>query len=202
MTQETQNLETDTIIGRIIDGEASRDDLKRFESMARDDSGLWQRLALRQIDMSALKEQVLETTAVAEGVDARPRAAWHRTNFAVALSGWAAVLLLLAAWWVVSGPARQGVASTWGVDDSAVAELTADEHLQKYMEADFVVGEHDLVMLDQEKIEGGLHRVRFIRRIEEYVDIAASPRTIVDARGRLTKDPARLRRSAARRGSN
>ena len=180
-------VETDTLIGRIIDREATSGDCEAFERMASADPILWRALALRHLDTAMLSDRVGEYTDAAERVDLR--SGWPRrptVNLLVTLSGWAAVFVV-GVWWavVVAGrgdadPVRSPVRS---VAEPPVADLTAADHYRKYLEASFVLGELDPILLETEELPDGRYRLRFVRRIEEYVDIDAP-----------TTDPAALRR--------
>jgi hypothetical protein len=193
-------VEADTLIGRIVDREATSGDCEAFERMASVDPILWRALALRHLDMALLSDRVGEHTDAAERVDLRFR--WPRrpaVNLLVTLSGWAAVFVV-GVWWAVivagrgdAGPAASPVQS---VAEPPVAgeQLTAGDHYDKYLEAEFVLGELDPILLDTESLPDGRYRLRFIRRIEEYVDIDAPTTGIIDDTGNLTVDPAELRR--------
>ena len=181
--------ESETLIGRIMDHEATSQELDRFERLAGDAAPLWRALALRQLDMGLLGDRVREETDAAVRVEVAPAA--PRRNLAVTLSGWAAVLLL-ASWWAIIAGTGDGVAGRRSprldtVEGSATqAPLDPDEHLWQYLAADFVRGEYDPVILETEPLANGRYRVYFMRRIEVYADIDAPPDAVVD-------DPARLR---------
>ncbi|MHC4083225.1 MAG: hypothetical protein ACYS15_09865 [Planctomycetota bacterium] len=193
-------LEADTLIGRIIDREATSGDCESFERMASVDPILWRALALRHLDMVMLSDRVGEQTDAAERVELRSR--WqHRPalNLLVTLSGWAAVFVV-GVWWaiVVAGGgnaelATSPVQSVAG-PPAAVGALTPAEHYDEYLEAEFVLGELDPILLETEPLPDGRYRLRFIRRIEEYVVIDAPTTEIIDDTGGLTVDPAELRR--------
>ncbi len=117
------------------------------------------------------------------------------------ISGWAAVLVVLVAWWAVDTAAlRTGTdrSRAESAADDATFALTPQDHLRRYLEAEFVVGELDRVMLGHERQPDGRHRVRFMRRIEEWVDIDQPPQSIIDHRQRLTIDPSELRDRSVR----
>ena len=104
-------------------------------------------------------------------------------------------------WWAVStGAAPEWVPS--GIGSAGAEAVPADhsprEHLQKYLEAEFVVGELDLVVHEHKELENGRHRIWFLRRIEEWVDIDGPPQSVIDHRGKLRGDPARLRERTVR----
>ena len=179
--------EPQTLIGRIMDHEATSEELDRFEQLAGDEAPLWRTLALRQLDMGLLGDRVREETDAAMRVEVAPVAG--RRNLAVTLSGWAAVLLV-ATWWAIIAGTGDGVARRRPprLDPVAAiqAPLTPDEHLRQYLAADFVIGELDPIVTETEPLANGQHRVYFMRRIEVYADRDAPPDAVFD-------DPARLR---------
>jgi hypothetical protein len=191
--------EADTLIGRIIDREATPRDCEQFEHLASVDPVLWRALALRHLDMAMLSDRVSEQTDAADRVYVRSGWPPRRTlNLFLAVSGWAAVLVL-AVWWalVVAGPGDVDPADSRvqsiAEPPAALRKLTPDEHRRLYLQADYVLGELDPILLDTEELADGRHRLRFIRRIEEYVDIDAPPSEVTDESGRLKVDPAQLR---------
>ena len=181
--------EPQMLIGRIMDHEATSEELDRFEQLAGDEAPLWRTLALRQLDMGLLGDRVREETDAAMRVEVAPVAG--RRNLAVTLSGWAAVLFLATCWAIIAGTG-DGVAGRRPprldpVAGSTIqAPLTPDEHLRQYLAADFVTGELDPIVTETEPLANGRHRVYFMRRIEVYTDIDAPPDAVFD-------DPARLR---------
>ncbi len=184
------------LIGRIVDHEATPQELERFEQMADDRSPLWRTLARQQIAMGLLADRVLDETAAGEAVEAVRRAG--RGRLVLGLSGWAAVLVLGVWWAVVAGTqdatlSRRPPQLDRVVGASPASPTRPDEHLQKYLAAPFVIGVHDPIVLETEPLGAGRHRVYFMRRIEEYVDIDTPPDAVVDQGGRLKIDPADLR---------
>ena len=61
-------IEADTLIGRIVDREATSGDCEAFEHMASVEPILWRALALRHLDMAMLSDRVGEHTDAAERV--------------------------------------------------------------------------------------------------------------------------------------
>ncbi len=186
-----------TLIGRIMDHEATSEELDRFEQLAGDAAPLWRALALRQLDMGLLGDRVRQVTEAAVRVEVAPVVG--RRNLAVTLSGWAAVLLL-ASWWAIIAGMGDGVARRRPLQPDPVAgsatqaPLTPDEHLRHYLAADFVIGELDPVVTETEPLANGRHRVYFMRRIAVYVDIDTPPDAVFDDPGRLRILPADQRR--------
>ena len=187
--------ESETLIGRIMDHEATGDDRRRFELLAGGDPDLWRRLALDQVDMGLLAGRVREATASADRVGVTP--AGGRRNLAVVFSGWAAVAVLAAWWAVVAGMGDQSQRQTTSRLETAAAPapqqvLDPQDHLRLYLASEFVVGELDLILMETEPLEPGRHRIWYIRRIEEFVDID-TPLDAVIEQGRFKTSPADLR---------
>lgn len=196
---ERREVDAETLIGRIIDREATPGDCEAFERQASADPILWRALAVRHLDMAMLSDRVAEHTAAAERVDVRARGARRPpVSLLVTLSGWAAVLVL-GLWWAVvvagGGDAGRAPAPVRSVAEppAAAGPLTAEEHYRRYLQADFVLGELDPVLLETEQLPEGRVRLRFIRRIEEYATVDSPLSDVVDAQGRLKVDPAELR---------
>ena len=185
--------ESETLIGRIMDHEATSQELDRFERLAGDAAPLWRTLALRQLDMGLLGDRVREETDAAVRVEVPPAAG--RRNLAVTLSGWAAVLLL-ASWWAIIAGTGDGLAGgraprlETAAGQAIQTPLTPDEHLRQYLAADFVIGELDPIVTETEPLANGRHRVYFMRRIDVYTDIDAPPATVLDDPAWLRIDPA------------
>jgi len=182
------------LIGRIVDHEATPQELERFEHMADDRPRLWRTLARQQISMGLLADRVLDETAAAEGVEVArgTRSGWS----IVALSGWAAVLVL-GVWWAVVAPTPDAPRHPLQLDrvagTAAQSPMRPDEHLREYLAAPFVIDILDPIVLETEPLEAGRHRVYFMRRIEEYVDIDTPPDAVIDQAGQFKIDPADLR---------
>jgi hypothetical protein len=200
MPQETppadeQIAQEEILIGRIVDHEATPQELERFAHMADDRLPLWRTLARQQISMGLLAEGVLDETAAAEAVEvAQPtRREWS----IVALSGWAAVLVL-GVWWAVVAPKhdtpRRPPQLDRVVGTAPQSPTRPDDHLREYLAAPFVIGVHDPIVLETEPLESGRHRVYFMRRIEEYVDIDTPPDAVIDQKGQFKIAPAELRK--------
>jgi hypothetical protein len=187
--------QAEMLIGRLIDGEASDADRVAFERLAAAEPQLWRRLAQRQEEAAALSARVREATDVALRIEApgRERARAPAWRAAVSYSGWAGVVLLAAAWGLALLP-RGGT----GVDPRQAgglrgqSALPPDALLQAYLEADFIVGEMAPTLLAVEERADGRERLRYLRRIEEWVDVdGPAP---VNELQELTVSPAELRR--------
>lgn len=185
--------ESETLIGRIMDHEATGDDRRRFEQLAGSDPDLWRRLALDQVDMGLLAGRVREATDSAERIEVTP--GQGRRNLALVFSGWAAVLVLAGWWALVAGMGDQ--TPRHRLDTAAAPApqqvLEPRDHLRQYLASAFVVGELDPILMETELLADGRHRIWFVRRIEEFVDIDTPMDAVIDPRGKFKGDPADLR---------
>lgn len=191
------DLEIEALVGRIVDGEATPADCAAFERLAASEQDWWRTLARRQLDMSILAHGVAERTGAADRVDVPARRRLPGVNVLLAVSGWAAVLVVGVTWALLgSVEGRSGTDDIERVGHGGVAtrELSPDEHFRKFIEADWVLGELDPILLETEPLGDGRLRLRIIRRIEEYVDTSMPPEALVDDKGALKVDPADLRR--------
>ncbi len=178
-------VEADVLIGRIIDLEASGEDQQRFEQLATADPSLWRALATRQQDMAVLAERVTEEISSANGVELPVVSPRRHVPWALAYSGWAAVLVIAAVWAILPGqePIPLGV-------------QTADEHFEEYRQAPFVQAELDPILLDWERIDDEWIRIFIMRRIEEEI---VTRRPLEELRGendKLTVSPVELRKES------
>ncbi|MHC5022976.1 MAG: hypothetical protein ACYTGG_03555 [Planctomycetota bacterium] len=196
--QHDQFPDTDVIIGRLVDAEATPDDRRRFDDLAATEPGLWRLLALRQLDHDLLAEGLDEVTAEARQVDLpAPRLGRRSLAWTIASSGWAAAFVLLVSWAVVtwSGQAGRAAGERLAGDAGAAAPaLTPDEHLAAYMQAPFVIGEEAPMLLDTFEHPDGHIELRVMRRIIERIDLEPGrgiPGTGINQP--LTTDPANLR---------
>ncbi len=188
-----QELEAEQLIDRIVDSEASSEDRARFELLADRESLLWRTLAFRQQEMAVLADGVAKRIEGAEQIDLSPGHGRRRIILPVTLSGWAAVFILGLWWALLGGGGGEGGRGPDGllpaVDFGAGAlALTAEEHFRKYLEAGrregLVIGELDPILLQTEPMSDGRHRIRFVRRIEEYAVVESPP-----AVGETTETP-------------
>ena len=167
---------TEILMTRLVDREASGAERDHFERLAEGDGSLWRDLALRQLDMGLLGDRVAQRTAEADRVElpAPPRR-W--VNLGVTLSGWAAVIALGLVWALATpgdrvDPGDSVRPVTAPADDGSASDpLTPEEHLRLYLQRDGVLGELSPVMMTAEELPDGRVRVRYVRRVEEYVDI-------------------------------
>lgn len=189
--------ELDVLINRVIDGEVSKADRRRFDDLAASDPDLWRRLALRQQDMALLADQVGEATVGALHTDLPHR--WllpRRLSWPLALAGWAAVLIIALSW-SLSALVDRDLSPMRGAGPIPVqnGHLTAEEHLQRYLDAPYVLGDLQPTVLEVEPLSDGRVAVHFVRRIEEVAFLDPDRQLPVDEDGELTKDPIRLRES-------
>ncbi len=179
-----QELEAERLIDRIVDSEASSEDRARVELLADRESLLWRTLALRQQEMAVLAESVAQRIEGAEQIDLSPGHGRRRINLSVTLSGWAAVVIL-GLWWALlgggGGEGDRGLDGLLPAADSGAGALalTAEEYYRKYLEEGrregLVIGELDPILLQTEPMSDGRHRIRFVRRIEEYAVVESPP---------------------------
>ena len=188
--------EADVLIGRLIDGEASTTDRLRFDDLAAGRPSLWRRLALRQ------EESVILTAAVAEATHAAARRELPRrwlvpngVSWTLALSGWAAVIIVAVSWGVVA-------LSNGDVNPTVIEarDISPEEHYRHYMSAPYVLGDMQPQVLEVEELSDGRVAVHFVRRIEEVAFLDPNRELPVDDSGELTSDPTRLRDSEPRVG--
>ena len=188
-----QELEAERLLERIVDSEASSEDRARFELLADRESLLWRTLALRQQEMAVLAESVAQRIEGAEQIDLSLGDERRRINLPVTLSGWAAVVILGLWWGLLGGGGGEGGRDVDGLLPAAnsgagALALTAQEYFRKYLEAGrregLVIGELDPILLQTEPMSDGRHRIRFVRRIEEYAVVESPP-----ALGEKTETP-------------
>ncbi len=189
--------DADTLIGRLLDREATGDDRMRFECLADSASDLWKTLALRQLDMAELSDRVCAATEPADRVDVIAATPPRRWQAGFALSGWAAAIVL-GMWWAATPREARGpqVQPAVNPPPSAVPAdaLTPAELLRRYMASDFVVGPWEPILKEQEDLGDGRHKIWFVRRIEETAIIDRPLDEVVGRSGNFLVDPADLRR--------
>ena len=186
----------DLLINRMIDGEVSEIDRRRFDELAASEPDLWRRLALRQQDMALLADQVGEATVGALRTELPHR--WllpRRLSWPLALAGWAAVLIIALSWSLAALVDRDLSPTRAGSIPVQNEHLTAEEHLQRYLDAPYVLGDLQPTVLEVEPLSDGRVAVHFVRRIEEVAFLDPDRQLPVDEDGGLTKDPIRLRES-------
>ena len=67
-------------------------------------------------------------------------------------------------------------------------------HLREYLASEFVVGEFDLIVLETKPLdlEPGRHRIWYMRRIEEFIDIDTPLEAVIE-NGKFKTSPEDLR---------
>jgi hypothetical protein len=175
------------LVGRIVDGEASSADYEAFEAMAGSTPPLWRILVQQHRDAALLARRVEQETVAACAVDVPPDGAARR-GWGVALVGWAALLVAALTLWVVL-PGRVSFETPAIVP----ADLSPDDHFDRYVDAPFVLGEMQPHVLQVEEMSDGRMAIRYLRRIEEVVFVDSADDVPVNDRGNLTADPAVLR---------
>jgi hypothetical protein len=191
--------EVDVLIGRLIDGEATTADRTRFDGLAAREPRLWRDLALRHQDMPRLADAFeLEAGAAAEAELPSTRSGRRRAGgvrWGLAVSGWAA-LLLVGIGWIVTAVGRPPVSvPPTGIPtaEPGAAALSADEHFDRYLAAQNVLGEYEPLVLEVKEMTDGRVAVRYMRRIEEVAIVDSLEDLPVSDDGHLTVPPAELR---------
>lgn len=171
-------MEDEILIGRLVDGEAGDEDDARFEKLAEETPTLWRTLALRQRDMQLLANQVELETKLADQIELPSFAIMPRNiTWTLALSGWAAVLILCLTWSLVVVAGGRADADMNIINDQGSLPplpVTPEEHLRKYKNLnDFVIGELRATLLNTETLADGSVELTYLRRIEEKIIIDA-----------------------------
>ena len=182
---DTSPNDEDVLIGRLIDLEATDQDQQRFEQLATADPTLWRTLAARQQDMAVLANRVTEETAGAKSVELPVIAPARGVPWTLAYSGWAAVLVIAALWAILPSGSS-----------NPVVQQTADEALEEYVGAPFVLQEFDPILMDWERIDDEWIRIFIMRRFQEEI---VTRRPIEELRGendKLAISPADLRKES------
>jgi len=192
-------LEVEVLIGRLIDGEDTTEDQRCFEAFADAEPRLWKRLAQHHLDRRTLVDEVARATVPARAVELPRRwFALPRLTLSMALYGWAAVLIMALSWSLVT-LASQRPARTFSGDpafDTRTLDLPPEELLARYLEAPWVIGEMQPVVLDVQEMSDGRIGINFMRRVEEVIIVSADDEGVLDENGDLTADPATLRAKA------
>lgn len=155
--------ETELLICRLVDGEASEADRVRFDQLASDDPSLRAALARHEQAMEQLADALAADLSVTDHVGLPDAAAAPGGSLIFRLwpayLGWAAAL---------------GFAVLWAM--SAVREpaprLTPVQYLEQYIEkGPLVVGPMRPIIVSVDELDDGRLRVRYLRRIEEIATI-------------------------------
>jgi len=164
--------ESELLINRIIDGEASSADQARFEQIADTEPAYWKTLALRQRDMATLTHAVDGRTqrAMHVGVQTdrsveRPRRLPY-VGWALTATGWAAVLVL-AALWGVTVLHNQDQQHQLQPVLSHQPDMSPQQHLDAYLRAPNVLWQALPERPVAEQMSDGRWAMRFKRQIHE-----------------------------------
>lgn len=198
-------LDLERLLSRIIDGECTPDDSRALAELAQSDPTIWKRLAMRQHDMAVLTAKVNQTLQRADMIDLpapqiraaednSTRATAHRANWWLAISGWAAMIVVVAGWsiWMANNN-RPTVSKRVMPAGGSTTILSPDEHLQEYLNAPFVVSVLPPTLLEVQEEPDGRKLLHILRRIEEIVIMDADVEVPVDEKGVLTKPPSEMR---------
>jgi hypothetical protein len=190
--------ETDILLSRLVDGEASAEDRHQFDEMAAADPMIWRRLAMHQQDHILLAGKVDSATGGADAVELRhPWVAPRRLTGILAYSGWAALIILALSWIVVMRSSMQ-LGDLNGTNARA-AQYSPEQAFKEYRQAPYVLDEMPAEVLDVADVGDGRVAVRFVRQIEEVVYLDPDRALPVDEDGNLITDPAVLRAVEAHR---
>ncbi|UCD75526.1 MAG: hypothetical protein JSV91_01145 [Phycisphaerales bacterium] len=186
--------EADILIGRIVDGEADEQDRTDFERLADADPLLWRAVATRHQDMASLCDEVDHEIAMATTLELPDFVAPRRApRWAVALSGWAAVLILAVIWTTMpQSKGIEGLPPARPVQINPDDELTFEQHMQQYLLAPYVMGELDPIVFRVEELPDGRQAIHYVRRIEAFEFLDADEELPVNDKGHLTIDPSEL----------
>jgi hypothetical protein len=199
-----EELGLERLLSRIIDGECTPDDSRALAELAQSDPTIWKRLAMRQHDMAVLAAKVNQTLQQADMIDLpipqiqasanSTRATAHRASWWLAISGWAAMIMLVAGWsiWLANND-RAGVSERVMPAGGSTTNLSPDEHFQEYLKAPFVVSVLPPTLLEVQQEPDGRKLLHILRRIEEIVIMEADANVPVDDKGILTKPPSEMR---------
>ncbi len=186
-------VENEILIGRIIDREAGADECAQFEDLAKHDPERWHQLGDRQLDMSRLTTRISEELDAADQVDLPVQSSPRSRVWPFAMVGWAAVILISAAWVLTTQLGTSTRDDGDGRGPGVV--MTANQLMDLYRQTGVIEDEFPLVLLDVEDLGNGLYRVYYMRRIEESVVIDRPVESIIsdDNGNRLDVDPLTIR---------
>lgn len=193
--REEQVPEEDLLISRLIDGAASDAERMRFETLAEANTMLWRELACRHQDMSGLREQVRMATAGAGDVDLPRR--WFvppRVSWTMAMSGWAAVLIVMVSWAALALVPRTGRGPT---AERVSATRSPEELYQEYLSAPYVLDDMPPEVTAVDPMSDGRIAVRFVRKSEEVLFVDPHGEMPLDERGELLRDLRKFREQPA-----
>lgn len=170
----------DTLICRVIDGEATGEDWQALRALADEDPSVWTELAVTQHQHEALSSIVDGAGASADGIEIpeplTPGERFERRMAGLrAWGGWAAAAAVLLVWFTGKSvpektdtqPGQQaGILPTVAAADPS-PESILDRYLDIGMQEGRVLGEMPRrVVLDTKPVPGGLE-VTYLRQIVE-----------------------------------
>jgi hypothetical protein len=199
--------DSDVLIARVVDGEASSEQWALFCRMAEVNPSLWRDLAEAQHQQSELSAHVMRAVAVADHVEAPVAQEMalrfnQRVRAAIVVGGWggwlAAAAALLIAWGLgvpgLSGPAPRTESPTLKAGLGGGISDALKTYLERGRESGQVVGElPERILIDARPVAsegGGRFEVIYIRQIMERVVVDEFFGLGVDDIGRPT--PVRL----------
>lgn len=188
------NIDSDILISRVVDGEASDADWAELSRLAGEQPGLWRVLAEAQHEQADLIEQVAGAIAVAETVEApvrqhMVRSLTHRTRVAAAWGGWIAAGLALA--WTGTHRAPIDNAPQAGILNVGTPSEALGTYLDRGRQAGQVIGELPQKILVQSSpaSDGNGYEIMYIRQILERAVVSDMYRFDQDEIGRVVPVP-------------
>lgn len=196
--------EQERLLTRLVDGEASADDRSQFEQIAAGEPTLWRTLAERQEDALMLRDGFERATANALEVNLpQTTARGSRLSLPLTFSGWAAGIILAAAWIIsaVNTPTPAPVETI--IDESTrVERLSPEEGFNRYLDAPWVIDELPPVVHDWEELPDGRVAITYFRRIQEVAFLAPEAELPINEMNELTAPPADLHPSTDELGDS
>lgn len=190
--------ETDRLITRMVDGRASDAERTRFELLAGAQPELWRELAMAHQDEVLVARQFeRDGGSAAAETDVHHRSAFGgaRPTWMTAVTGWAAMILVAAAWLGTALVQEQRADQPGGT--MVTGMLSPEDHYAQYRNAPYVLSEMEPEIIDVEPLSDDRVAVRFVRRIEEVAFLDPNQPLPVEEDGSLTRDPKRLRSAEA-----
>ena len=205
--QDELAAETDLSIGRIIsrmiDGESTDADVEVFERRAAAEPTLWRQYALEQRDMEMLTKGVRDATAAGAAVDldhassnGGPLRGFLPGNltWTLTFSGWAAMIIVGLTWGITAFSLRpEAKPQVTPTMMPFVQQYTSEEHFQRYLDAPYVLGDMQPVVMEVKELSDGRVAVHFVRRSEEVLFLDVDAALPVDENGELLRDLSALR---------
>lgn len=184
--------ETDVLIGRVLDGEATPSDLERFRALAADSADLWRDFSMMYRHHAALQRDVLDCVTTAESVllpddgnepvievlnpSRRSPGLWL-----AGVTGWAAAIALLLFWMTmgqqgVRQPAYRVLETSEIADDILSVEETGSDLAPVFLNV-------------QQRPDGRVDVTVMERSIKKYVLDRLPEDALREEQGSLTPGP-------------